>query len=178
MLSSCAWAPLRNPPPGCFADANTRHATPAPSRRAAARLVSFVTSVTRAPGLRGTGAGIFSSGRCSRVPAAADLTASPIRTSRPPGDRYPPASMIAMVSAAMARRLSRTLSSWPPCPGGGTLISPPAAQIHAPDGVLAVTAAGEHNFDTRVPHNARVYNYLLGGKANFAADREAGERFV
>lgn len=34
------------------------------------------------------------------------------------------------------------------------------------------------DFDTRVPHNARVYNYLLGGKDNFAADREAGERFV
>jgi hypothetical protein len=34
------------------------------------------------------------------------------------------------------------------------------------------------DFDTRVPHNARVYNYLLGGKDNFAADREAGERFL
>jgi hypothetical protein len=34
------------------------------------------------------------------------------------------------------------------------------------------------DFDTRVPHNARVYNYLLGGKDNFAADREAGERFI
>jgi S-adenosyl methyltransferase len=34
------------------------------------------------------------------------------------------------------------------------------------------------DFDTRVPHNARVYNYLLGGKDNFAADREAGDRFL
>jgi hypothetical protein len=34
------------------------------------------------------------------------------------------------------------------------------------------------DFDTRVPHNARVYNYLLGGKDNFAADRAAGERFL
>jgi S-adenosyl methyltransferase len=34
------------------------------------------------------------------------------------------------------------------------------------------------DFDTRVPHNARVYNYLLGGKDNFAADREAGDRFI
>jgi S-adenosyl methyltransferase len=34
------------------------------------------------------------------------------------------------------------------------------------------------DFDTRVPHNARVYNYLLGGKDNFAADRAAGERFI
>ena len=34
------------------------------------------------------------------------------------------------------------------------------------------------DFDTSAPHNARVYNYLLGGKDNFAADRAAGERFL
>jgi hypothetical protein len=34
------------------------------------------------------------------------------------------------------------------------------------------------DFDTRVPHNARVYDYLLGGKDNYAADREAGERML
>ena len=33
-----------------------------------------------------------------------------------------------------------------------------------------------HNFDTSVPHIARVYDYWLGGKDNFAADRELGER--
>jgi hypothetical protein len=32
------------------------------------------------------------------------------------------------------------------------------------------------NFDTTVPHIARVYDYWLGGKDNFAADRELGER--
>ncbi len=31
-------------------------------------------------------------------------------------------------------------------------------------------------FDTSVPHIARVYDYWLGGKDNFAADRELGER--
>ena len=30
--------------------------------------------------------------------------------------------------------------------------------------------------DTSVPHVARVYDYLLGGKANFKVDREAAER--
>jgi len=30
--------------------------------------------------------------------------------------------------------------------------------------------------DTNVPHIARVYDYWLGGKDNFAADRELGER--
>ena len=33
-----------------------------------------------------------------------------------------------------------------------------------------------HNFDTSVPHIARVYDYRLGGTDNFAADRELGER--
>jgi hypothetical protein len=32
--------------------------------------------------------------------------------------------------------------------------------------------------DTGVPHIARVYDYCLGGKDNFAADREAAEAFV
>ena len=32
------------------------------------------------------------------------------------------------------------------------------------------------DFDTRIPHIARVYDYWLGGKDNFAADRELGER--
>jgi O-methyltransferase involved in polyketide biosynthesis len=31
-------------------------------------------------------------------------------------------------------------------------------------------------FDTSVPHSARVYNFWLGGKDNYAADREAGQR--
>jgi hypothetical protein len=33
-------------------------------------------------------------------------------------------------------------------------------------------------FDTGVPHIARVYNYWLGGKDHFAADRELAERFI
>lgn len=32
------------------------------------------------------------------------------------------------------------------------------------------------DFDTRVPHIARIYDYWLGGKDNFAADREAAEQ--
>jgi hypothetical protein len=34
------------------------------------------------------------------------------------------------------------------------------------------------DFDVSVAHPARVYNYWLGGKDNFAADREAGEQAV
>ncbi|MHB1595894.1 MAG: SAM-dependent methyltransferase [Streptosporangiaceae bacterium] len=33
-------------------------------------------------------------------------------------------------------------------------------------------------FDPSRPHIARVYDYLLGGKDNFAADREIGERII
>lgn len=32
--------------------------------------------------------------------------------------------------------------------------------------------------DTSVPHVARVYDYWLGGKNHFAADREAGEEAI
>ena len=34
------------------------------------------------------------------------------------------------------------------------------------------------SFDTRTPHPARVYDYWLGGKDNFAADREAAEKVI
>jgi hypothetical protein len=33
-------------------------------------------------------------------------------------------------------------------------------------------------YDTSVPHIARVYNYWLGGKDHFAADRELAEKFI
>ncbi|WP_017537922.1 SAM-dependent methyltransferase [Nocardiopsis halophila] len=34
----------------------------------------------------------------------------------------------------------------------------------------------EPTIDDRVPHSARVWNYWLGGKDNYAVDREVGER--
>ena len=37
-------------------------------------------------------------------------------------------------------------------------------------------SGGWPEIDTNVAHVARVYDYLLGGKANFAVDREAAER--
>src|SRR5438094_410741 len=39
MLSSCAFAPPRNPPPGFFAEANTRHAASPPGAGRAATVV-------------------------------------------------------------------------------------------------------------------------------------------
>lgn len=40
----------------------------------------------------------------------------------------------------------------------------------------ATKLSGVPNFDTSVPHIARIYDYWLGGKDNFAADREAAEQ--
>src|SRR5258708_26944628 len=39
-------------------------------------------------------------------------------------------------------------------------------------------AAGQASpvFDTTVSHSARIWNYWLGGKDNYAADREAGDK--
>jgi hypothetical protein len=42
----------------------------------------------------------------------------------------------------------------------------------------AVEHAEVSTFDTSVAHIARVYNYWLGGKDNYAADRAAGDRTI
>ena len=34
------------------------------------------------------------------------------------------------------------------------------------------------DFDTQHAHSARIYNYWLGGKDNYAADREAAEQAI
>jgi hypothetical protein len=41
-----------------------------------------------------------------------------------------------------------------------------------------VVTAASAPFDASKPHVARVYDYLLGGKANFAADRQAAEQLL
>src|SRR5215472_378694 len=41
-----------------------------------------------------------------------------------------------------------------------------------------MTAGGRRGFDARVAHPARVYDYWLGGKDNFEADRLAGEATI
>jgi hypothetical protein len=38
--------------------------------------------------------------------------------------------------------------------------------------------ARAHKFDTSRPNVARIYDYLLGGKAHFAADRQAAQRLL
>ncbi|MBO0774556.1 MAG: SAM-dependent methyltransferase, partial [Actinobacteria bacterium] len=41
---------------------------------------------------------------------------------------------------------------------------------------MADEAAAPSGLDTSVSHSARIWNYWLGGKDNFAVDREAGDR--
>ncbi len=49
-------------------------------------------------------------------------------------------------------------------------------EAQAPDGGAGGwTAAGVPDFDTGVAHQARMYDYLLGGKDNYAADRAQTE---
>ena len=37
---------------------------------------------------------------------------------------------------------------------------------------------GARGVDTSTPNVARIYDYLLGGKDNFAADRQAAEQLI
>ncbi len=54
---------------------------------------------------------------------------------------------------------------------------PPGRQDH--DNPAADAAAGNSlSFDTSVAHPARIYNYWLGGKDNYEADRQAAEQAI
>jgi O-methyltransferase involved in polyketide biosynthesis len=44
--------------------------------------------------------------------------------------------------------------------------------------VVPEDAVSEHDFDTSVAHPARIWNAILGGKDNFAADRAAAEALL
>jgi hypothetical protein len=48
----------------------------------------------------------------------------------------------------------------------------------AASGFEATSPQPAPKFDTSVAHPARVYDYWLGGKDNFAADREAAEKVI
>ncbi len=52
------------------------------------------------------------------------------------------------------------------------------ADEQADDRLARPAADGPIEIDTTVAHPARVYDYWLGGKDNFAADREAAERVL
>jgi S-adenosyl methyltransferase len=46
------------------------------------------------------------------------------------------------------------------------------------DSSSAPAAQPAPKIDTTVPHSARIWNYWLGGKDNYAVDREAGDQFL
>jgi O-methyltransferase involved in polyketide biosynthesis len=47
-----------------------------------------------------------------------------------------------------------------------------------PQGDIPDSAAESPSFDTTIPHPARIYDYWLGGKDNYEADREAAEQVI
>jgi S-adenosyl methyltransferase len=47
-----------------------------------------------------------------------------------------------------------------------------------PGGPEARDATAQTGIDTTVPHSARIWNYWLGGKDNFAVDRAAGDAWA
>jgi hypothetical protein len=47
-----------------------------------------------------------------------------------------------------------------------------------PDSEAGLDGEEQFTFDTSVAHQARIYDYWLGGKDNFAADREAAEEAI
>jgi hypothetical protein len=51
-----------------------------------------------------------------------------------------------------------------------------SGEASGPDGGSTANTAGPPTFDTSVASQARMYDYLLGGKDNYAADREAVEQ--
>ena len=48
----------------------------------------------------------------------------------------------------------------------------------ASDGPRADESTAQTGIDTTVPHSARIWNYWLGGKDNFAVDRAAGDAWA
>jgi hypothetical protein len=75
------------------------------------------------------------------------------------------------LSACLPLRLAA--SDGEPVPAARADPGRPLGTIPAP-----VTALDQMSFDPTVPNVARIYDYLLGGKDNFAADRRAGEELL
>ena len=48
----------------------------------------------------------------------------------------------------------------------------------AAGGSEAADSTAQTGIDTTVPHSARIWNYWLGGKDNFAVDRAAGDAWA
>src|SRR5690606_14994117 len=73
----------------------------------------------------------------------------------------------------------------PPCADGGRDEQKERRMEHGLGKSVASELSGGRSaeeifkrIDTTIPHPARVYDYLLGGKDNFAADRAAAEQLI
>jgi hypothetical protein len=50
-------------------------------------------------------------------------------------------------------------------------------ESHVTDESSSTNVVNGTGIDTTVPHSARIWNYWLGGKDNYAVDREAGDQY-
>src|SRR5260370_10983042 len=48
----------------------------------------------------------------------------------------------------------------------------------APGGLEELDETARTGIEPTVPHSARIWNYWLGGKDNYAVDRAAGDQFL
>jgi S-adenosyl methyltransferase len=70
----------------------------------------------------------------------------------------------------------RRMAARPPCrTGKARQLTSDGESPGRDGGDTAAAPLGRPGFDTSVAHQARMYDYWLGGKDNFAADREAAE---
>jgi hypothetical protein len=61
---------------------------------------------------------------------------------------------------------------------GGPLASAEGLTVDMTDDATTPDQAAQQKIDTSVPHSARIWNYWLGGKDNYAVDGQAGDAYT
>ncbi|GIJ62113.1 hypothetical protein Vau01_096290 [Virgisporangium aurantiacum] len=82
------------------------------------------------------------------------------------------ATQAALTTVARLRRISDLDANGPPLRPRLSWPEPPEESTRMTDN----PADSDSPLNTEVPHSARVWNYWLGGKDNFAIDREVGDQ--
>src|SRR5215472_235076 len=157
----------------CRAAAWHTRSTASPSRAPSSRAVSTATPAGAA-GVPCVRTGLPRLIAARRTPPGARSLTTPSRTSptrvhhtnRP---RSPSAERARLLGG---RAQGGRSGAWRPC----------ARKVRSLPGnwFRGMTPEGDEliKIDASVAHSARVYDYLLGGKDNFAADREAGDQMI
>jgi hypothetical protein len=78
------------------------------------------------------------------------------------------------------RHTGRTVSAGAHCPAdekGMAMMNEGTPHVGGP-GDIRASSDDRQAFDTSVAHQARIYDYWLGGKDNYAADRKAADEAI